>query len=96
MGLYAEFGSPLPLVCAITIGGVGAGLILGSASINQLLATGGLPFFLQNFVIALHYSLPPVAPETSPGQLLPMSSLNRCPFNHLLWNAASFPLSASI
>ena len=59
MRLYAEFGSPLPLVCAITIGGVGAGLILGSASINQL-------------------------------------SLNRGPFNHLLWNAASFPLSASI
>jgi len=34
MWLYAEFGSPLPLARAITIGGVGAGLILGSAFIN--------------------------------------------------------------
>ena len=57
--LYVDLGWPLPLACAGAIAGV-AGLgvlvhllviapILGSAPINQLLATGGLLFFLQNF-----------------------------------------------
>src|ERR1700751_2857079 len=57
--LYAELGWPLPLACAVAIIGV-AGLgvlvhlliiqpILGSPPINQLLATGGLLFFLQSF-----------------------------------------------
>src|SRR6266699_2089623 len=57
--LYVELGWPLPLACAVAIVGV-AGLgvlvhlliiapILGSAPINQLLATGGLLFFLQSF-----------------------------------------------
>src|SRR6516164_7407381 len=56
--LYVELGWPLPLACAVSIIGV-AGLgvlvhmliiqpILGSAPINQLLATGGLLFFLQS------------------------------------------------
>src|SRR5262249_60201637 len=54
---------PLPLACTAAIAGV-AGLgvlvhllviapILGSAPINQLLATGGLLFFLQNFATLL-------------------------------------------
>src|SRR5436190_5000158 len=56
--LYVELGWPLPLACAIAIVGVAAlGVlvhlliiepILGSAPINQLLATGGLLFFLQS------------------------------------------------
>jgi branched-chain amino acid transport system permease protein len=61
--LYADLGWPLPLACAGAIAGV-AGLgvvvhllviapILGSAPINQLLATGGLLFFLQNFATLL-------------------------------------------
>jgi branched-chain amino acid transport system permease protein len=61
--LYADLGWPLPLACAAAIVGV-AGLgvlvhllviapILGSAPINQLLATGGLLFFLQNFATLL-------------------------------------------
>src|SRR5690349_10036370 len=61
--LYADLGWPLPLACACAIAGV-AGLgvvvhllviapILGSAPINQLLATGGLLFFLQNFATLL-------------------------------------------
>src|SRR5215471_17587614 len=61
--LYAELGWPLPLACATAIVGVAAlGVlvhlliitpILGSAPINQLLATGGLLFFLQNFATLL-------------------------------------------
>ena len=61
--LYTDFGWPLPLACAAAIAAV-AGLgvlvhllviapILGSAPINQLLATGGLLFFLQNFATLL-------------------------------------------
>jgi len=61
--LYTDLGWPLPLACAAAIVGV-AGLgvlvhllviapILGSAPINQLLATGGLLFFLQNFATLL-------------------------------------------
>jgi branched-chain amino acid transport system permease protein len=61
--LYVELGWPLPLACAVAIIGV-AGLgvlvhlliiqpILGSAPINQLLATGGLLFFLQSFATLL-------------------------------------------
>jgi branched-chain amino acid transport system permease protein len=61
--LYADLGWPLPLACVAAIAGV-AGLgvlvhlvviapILGSAPINQLLATGGLLFFLQNFATLL-------------------------------------------
>jgi branched-chain amino acid transport system permease protein len=61
--LYADLHWPLPLACAAAIAGV-AGLgvlvhvlviapILGSAPINQLLATGGLLFFLQNFATLL-------------------------------------------
>src|ERR1700726_2054159 len=56
--LYAGLGWPLPLACAVAIAGVAAlGVlvhlliiepILGSAPINQLLATGGLLFFLQS------------------------------------------------
>ncbi len=61
--LYADLGWPLPLACACAIAGVaGLGMIvhllviapiLGSAPINQLLATGGLLFFLQNFATLL-------------------------------------------
>jgi hypothetical protein len=50
IGLYAEFGWPLPLACAITIAGVAVlcvlvhaliiAPILGSVPINQLLAIG--------------------------------------------------------
>jgi len=61
--LYTDLGWPLPLACAAAIAAV-AGLgvlvhllviapILGSAPINQLLATGGLLFFLQNFATLL-------------------------------------------
>src|SRR5215831_13388469 len=61
--LYVELGWPLPLACAVAVVGVAAlGVlvhlliiepILGSAPINQLLATGGLLFFLQNFATLL-------------------------------------------
>ena len=61
--LYTGFGWPLPLACAATIValavfGVVVHLliiepILGSAPINQLLATGGLLFFLQSFATLL-------------------------------------------
>src|SRR5438067_2955434 len=57
--LFAVFGWPLPLACLAAIAGVGVlGMvvhvliiapILHSAPINQLLATGGLLFFLQSF-----------------------------------------------
>jgi len=61
--LYAALGWPLPVAGAAAIVAVAAlGLlvhlliiapILGSAPINQLLATGGLLFFLQNFATLL-------------------------------------------
>src|SRR5207249_5430223 len=61
--LYAEFGWPLPLAFAAAIVGVAAlgvlvhlliiAPILGSPAINQLLATGGLLFFLQSFATLL-------------------------------------------
>src|SRR5215468_4260473 len=61
--LYAEFGWPLPLACAVALVAVAAlGVlvhlliikpILGSPPINQLLATGGLLFFLQSFATLL-------------------------------------------
>jgi branched-chain amino acid transport system permease protein len=61
--LYTGLGWPLPLACAATIialavfGAVVHLLIiqpiLGSAPINQLLATGGLLFFLQSFATLL-------------------------------------------
>jgi branched-chain amino acid transport system permease protein len=61
--LYAQYGLPLPLAFAIAIAGV-AGLgvlihlliiapVLNSAPLNQLLATGGLLFFLQSFATLL-------------------------------------------
>ncbi len=56
--LYAEFGWPLPLACAAAVIGVAAlGIVvhlliiapvLSSPPINQLLATGGLLYFLQS------------------------------------------------
>ena len=61
--LYADFGWPLPLVFLVAIVGIaGLGMlvhlliiapILGSAPINQLLATGGLLYFLQSFATLL-------------------------------------------
>jgi branched-chain amino acid transport system permease protein len=61
--LYAGFGWPLLLACAVAIAGVAAlgvlvhiliiAPILSSAPINQLLATGGLLFFLQSFATLL-------------------------------------------
>jgi branched-chain amino acid transport system permease protein len=61
--LTSYYGVPLPISCLIAVVGV-AGLgvlvhliiiqpILGSAPINQLLATGGLLFFLQSFATLL-------------------------------------------
>src|ERR1051325_3864394 len=61
--LYTDLHWPLPLACTAAIAAV-AGLgvlvhllviapILGSAPINQLLATGGALFFLQNFATLL-------------------------------------------
>src|SRR5919108_506313 len=57
--LYAELGWPLPLACLVAVAGVAIlgvlvhlliiAPILGSAPINQLLATGGLLYFLQSF-----------------------------------------------
>jgi branched-chain amino acid transport system permease protein len=68
-GMYAVYwltnyyGVPLPLSCLAAVAGVaGMGVllhlliiqpILGSAPINQLLATGGLLFFLQSFATLL-------------------------------------------
>jgi branched-chain amino acid transport system permease protein len=56
--LYADYGWPLPLAFAAAIVGVAAlgvlvhlviiAPVLGSAPINQLLATGGLLYFLQS------------------------------------------------
>ena len=61
--LYTQYGLPLPLAFVIAIAGV-AGLgvlihlliiapVLNSAPLNQLLATGGLLFFLQSFATLL-------------------------------------------
>jgi branched-chain amino acid transport system permease protein len=60
---YIGFGWPLLLACAVAIAGVAVlgvlvhvliiAPILGSAPINQLLATGGLLFFLQSFATLL-------------------------------------------
>src|ERR1700684_3434152 len=61
--LYAQYGLPLPLACAIAIIGIsGLGVlvhlliiapVLDSPPLNQLLATGGLLFFLQSFATLL-------------------------------------------
>src|SRR5579872_2954463 len=61
--LYVEFGVPFPIACALTILGVALlgvlvhlliiAPVLNSAPINQLLATGGLLFFLQSFATLL-------------------------------------------
>ena len=61
--LYAEYGVPLPLACLIAIVSIAAlgvvvhlliiAPVLNSAPINQLLATGGLLFFLQSFATLL-------------------------------------------
>ena len=61
--LYAVYGWPFPLACAVTIAGVALlgvfvhlliiAPVLNSAPINQLLATGGLLFFLQSFATLL-------------------------------------------
>jgi len=61
--LNVEFGWPLLIACAVAIAWVAAlgvlvhvliiAPILGSAPINQLLATGGLLFFLQSFATLL-------------------------------------------
>src|SRR5437588_3142697 len=57
--LFAVFGWPLPIAFAVSVVGVAVlgvlvhlliiAPILGSAPINQLLATGGLLYFLQSF-----------------------------------------------
>ena len=61
--LYAVYGWPFPLACAVAIVGVALlgvlvhlliiAPVLNSAPINQLLATGGLLFFLQSFATLL-------------------------------------------
>ena len=61
--LYAQYGVPLPLACLIAIAvmaafGVAVHLliiapVLNSPPLNQLLATGGLLFFLQSFATLL-------------------------------------------
>ena len=61
--LFAVFGWPLPLAFAVSVIGVAVlgvfvhlliiAPILGSAPVNQLLATGGLLYFLQSFVTLL-------------------------------------------
>jgi len=61
--LYAQYGVPLPLACLIAIAGMAAfgvvvhlliiAPVLNSPPINQLLATGGLLFFLQSFATLL-------------------------------------------
>ena len=57
--LHSDYGWPLPLACAAAIAGVAVlgvlvhlliiAPVLGSAPVNQLLATGGLLYFLQSF-----------------------------------------------
>lgn len=61
--LYAEYGVPLPLACLLAIAGMAAlgvvvhlliiAPVLNSPPLNQLLATGGLLFFLQSFATLL-------------------------------------------
>jgi branched-chain amino acid transport system permease protein len=61
--LYAEYGVPLPIACLVAIVVMAAfGIlvhlliiapVLNSPPINQLLATGGLLFFLQSFATLL-------------------------------------------
>ncbi|MBV9261754.1 MAG: branched-chain amino acid ABC transporter permease [Pseudolabrys sp.] len=61
--LYAEYGVPLPVACLIAIIGVSIlgvvvhlliiAPVLNSPPLNQLLATGGLLFFLQSFATLL-------------------------------------------
>src|SRR6202040_1134799 len=61
--LHAGYGWPLPLaflIAILTVAGLGVLVhlliiapILGSAPINQLLATGGLLYFLQSFATLL-------------------------------------------
>jgi branched-chain amino acid transport system permease protein len=61
--LYAQYGVPLPLACLLAIVAMAAmgvlvhliiiAPVLNSAPINQLLATGGLLFFLQSFATLL-------------------------------------------
>jgi branched-chain amino acid transport system permease protein len=61
--LYAEYGVPLPIACLVSIVAMAAfGIlvhlliiapVLNSPPINQLLATGGLLFFLQSFATLL-------------------------------------------
>ena len=61
--LYAQYGVPLPIACLIAIVGMAAfgvvvhlliiAPVLNSPPINQLLATGGLLFFLQSFATLL-------------------------------------------
>jgi branched-chain amino acid transport system permease protein len=61
--LYAEYGVPLPIACLVAIVATAAfGIlvhlliiapVLNSPPINQLLATGGLLFFLQSFATLL-------------------------------------------
>jgi len=61
--LYAQYGVPLPLACLIAIVAMAAfgvlvhlliiAPVLNSPPINQLLATGGLLFFLQSFATLL-------------------------------------------
>src|SRR5207237_8834563 len=61
--LYAQYGVPLPLACLIGIvGSACLGVlvhlliiapVLDSPPLNQLLATGGLLFFLQSFATLL-------------------------------------------
>src|ERR1700741_5146919 len=61
--LYAQYHLPLPLACLIAIAGSGVlgvlvhkviiSPVLDSPPLNQLLATGGLLFFLQSFATLL-------------------------------------------
>ena len=61
--LYVQYGMPLPIACLIAIVSMAAmgvlvhliiiAPVLNSAPINQLLATGGLLFFLQSFATLL-------------------------------------------
>src|SRR6478735_10732133 len=61
--LYVEYGVSLPLACLIAIASIAAlgvvvhlliiAPVLNAAPINQLLATGGLLFFLQSFATLL-------------------------------------------